>query len=112
MALLFADEDFPFAVVEELRRLGHDALTVRDVGLANIRTPDEDVLAVAISQGRAVLTRNRWHFGRLHRLVRPHAGIIACTHDLDFLGQASRIHSLLAVQPVLVNQLLRVTRPP
>jgi hypothetical protein len=112
MALLLADEDFPLAVVVELRRLGHDVLTVHDVGLANLRTPDEDVLAFAISQGRAVLTRNRWHFGRLHRLVRPHAGIIACTHDLDFLGQAGRIHALLTATPTLVNQMLRVTRPP
>jgi hypothetical protein len=29
---LYADEDFPRAVVEELRRLGHDVLTVQDDG--------------------------------------------------------------------------------
>ena len=112
MAQLFADEDFPFPVVAELRRLGHDVLTVRDVGLANLKTPDEDVLAFAISQGRAVLTRNRRHFGRLHALVRPHAGIVVCTQDLDFIGQASRIHVLLSSSGTLVHQLLRVTRPP
>jgi hypothetical protein len=30
MARLYADEDFPRPVVEELRRLGHDVLTVQD----------------------------------------------------------------------------------
>ena len=30
--LLYADEDFPYPVVEELRRLGHDVLTVQEDG--------------------------------------------------------------------------------
>lgn len=30
--LLYADEDFPHPVVEELRRLGHDVLTAQEDG--------------------------------------------------------------------------------
>jgi hypothetical protein len=30
--LLYADEDFPFPAVEELRQLGHDVLTAQEDG--------------------------------------------------------------------------------
>jgi hypothetical protein len=32
--LLYADEDFPLPVVERLRRLGHDVVTVQEDGRA------------------------------------------------------------------------------
>lgn len=32
MALLYADENFAYAVVERLRLLGHDVLTVQEAG--------------------------------------------------------------------------------
>ncbi|MBD2576541.1 DUF5615 family PIN-like protein [Oscillatoria sp. FACHB-1406] len=35
MARLYADEQFPVPVVEFLRVLGHDILTVREAGKAN-----------------------------------------------------------------------------
>ena len=41
--LLYADEDFPYPVVEELRRLGHDVLTGagrRPASGARSRHPD------------------------------------------------------------------------
>ena len=34
MARLYANENFPLPTVEELRRLGHDVLTVRETGQA------------------------------------------------------------------------------
>jgi uncharacterized protein DUF5615 len=34
MARLYADENFPLPVVEELRRLGHDVLTIYETGQA------------------------------------------------------------------------------
>jgi len=39
-----------------LRNLGHDVLTVQEAGNANQRIPDEQVLAFAVSQERAILT--------------------------------------------------------
>lgn len=100
MAHLYSNENFPLPVVEELRRLGHDVLTIAEMGIANQRMPDEQVLNVAAGQGRAVLTLNRKHFIRLHREGIQHAGIIACTFDPDFLGQAQRIMRRSSVSPI------------
>ena len=36
MARLFADENFPNPTVEGLRQLGHDVLTVAEMGLAGL----------------------------------------------------------------------------
>jgi hypothetical protein len=111
VARLCSNENFPLPVVEELRRLGHDVLTVREAGNAGQAIPDEDVLAFATSQGRVVLTLNRKHFIKLHRQPQEHAGIIVCTFDPDFVRQAGRIHFVVEAQGDLKGQLLRVNRP-
>lgn len=111
MARLYANENFPFPVVEELRRLGHDVITIAETGRANQQMSDEEVLAFAASDGRAVLTFNRKHFFRLHRHRPIHAGIVACTYDPDFIALAGRIHSALAATSELTGVLLRVIRP-
>jgi hypothetical protein len=111
MGRLFADEDFDHPVVEELRRLGHDVLTVQDAGRANQGLPDVDVLAFAVSQGRAMLTFNRRDFIRLHRLSSIHAGIIVCTRDVDVIALATRINRALGAQVTLDGQLIRIYRP-
>ncbi|WP_160315350.1 DUF5615 family PIN-like protein [Limnoraphis robusta] len=54
MTRLYADEQFPRQVIENLRALGHDILTVQEAG--NNGLPDEDVLAFATQENRAVLT--------------------------------------------------------
>ena len=96
MALLYANENYPLGIVEELRKLGHDVLTARDSGNANRAVPDEEVLRFATAQRRAVLTHNRQHFFRLHRETGgSHAGIIACTYDPDETRQAKRIHDAI-----------------
>jgi len=76
MSLLYANENFPLPVVEELRRLGHDVLTVQEIGKGNQAVPDEEVLAYAVSEKRAVLTLNRKHFVRLHNAQPDHSGIV------------------------------------
>jgi uncharacterized protein DUF5615 len=110
MVRLYADEDFPLRVVEELRKLGHDVLTAHEAGQANQGIPDADVLAFAIQLGRAVLTRNRWDYLRLHSRVRPHAGIITCVHDPDVAGQSQKTHQALLTCPSLDNQLIRIDK--
>jgi hypothetical protein len=35
MARFYSDENFPLPVVEELRKLGHDVLTIHEAGQAN-----------------------------------------------------------------------------
>ena len=65
MARLYADEQFPRPVVEYLRRLGHDVLTVQAAGISG--KPDLEVLSFAIADQRAVLTQNRRDFVKLHQ---------------------------------------------
>ena len=99
MARLYSNENFPLQAVEELRRLGHDVLTIQETGRANQSLSDEAVLKFATDEERAVLTLNRRYFVRLHETGAAHAGIIVCTFDSDFTRQARRIHEVLASQP-------------
>lgn len=80
MARVLADEHFPLGVVNALRRLGHDVLTVRqtNVSKSGDATPDELVLQFAAQQQRIVLTRNRRDYRRLHLENARHAGILCC----------------------------------
>lgn len=111
MAKLYSTENFPLPVVEELRRLGHDVVTIHEMGQAGQAILDEDVLAFACAEGRALLTLNRKHFIRLHRQQNEHAGIIACTFDPDFAGLAHRIHEAIEGQAHLSRQLIHISRP-
>jgi hypothetical protein len=110
MGRLYSNENFPLPVVLKLRALGHDVLTVREAGKADQALPDEEVLAFAAQERRAVVTLNRLHFIRLHKQQPTHAGIIVCTFDPAFEAQAERIHKAIIGQPSLAGQLLRVNR--
>jgi hypothetical protein len=70
---LYADGDFPLPAVEEPRGSGHDVVTMPEIGKAEQRAPDEDVLPLAVAGDRAVLTLDRKHFIRIHR-ERPAQG--------------------------------------
>ena len=111
MARLYANENFPLPVVEELRRLGHDVLTIQETGRAGQAMPDEAVLAFARDAGRTLLTLNRKHFIRLHRERPAHAGIVVCTLDADFISLARRLHEAIAGNDGLAGRLIRVNRP-
>lgn len=112
MARLYANENVPLPVVEELRRLGHDVVTIQEAGKAGQSLPDEAVLQSARTDDRAVLTLNRKHFVRLHGKIPEHAGIIVCTVDLDFVSLARRIHAAIQARPQLCGRLIRVDRSP
>ncbi|MDQ3668301.1 MAG: DUF5615 family PIN-like protein [Acidobacteriota bacterium] len=111
MYRLYADENFPLLVVEELRRLGCDVLTMYEDGQANQSLPDEEVLSLATEKQRALITTNRRHFIQLHRQRPDHNGIVVCTFDPDFVGQAQRIATAIKKQADLEAQLIRVYRP-
>lgn len=111
MTRLYTDENFPLPVVEFLRGLNHDVLTAREAGNANLRIPDENVLAFAVSNERAVLTRNRRDYIRLHRLQPDHAGIVVCTENPNFERLAARIHEGISAEETLKGKLIRVNRP-
>lgn len=112
MARLYTNENFPRPAAEELRELGHDVLTSQEAGNAGQAIPDEQVLAFATGQQRAVITLNRKHFFRLHQERPGHAGIVVCTFDPDFAGLAGRIHEALEGHESLAGTLIRVNRPP
>ena len=108
---LYADENFPLPVVAELRRIGHDVLTMSEDGKANQSLPDDEVLTLAAERERALLTTNRRDFIQLHRRNIEHGGIIVCTFDPDFTGQARRISEAIENAPSLASQLIRIYRP-
>lgn len=110
MASLYSNENFPLPVVEALRALGHDVLTIQQTGKADQALPDKEVLTFATRELRAVLPLNRLHFIRLHRQQPEHAGINVCKFDPDFEAQARWIHKAIAGQATLAGQLLRVNR--
>ena len=108
---LYADENFPLAVSEALRSYGHDVLTAYDDARANLAIADEMVLMRTTELSRALLTLNRQGFKRLHRLHPHHAGIVSCTYDANFTGQAARIARALQGVATLAGELIRVNRP-
>ena len=111
MHRFLADENLPLPVVEELRSLGYDVMTLQETGRGNQQFPDEKVLHLAVEQGRAVVTLNRKHFIRLHHLNKNHGGIIVCSMDLDYHGQAYRINKAVKSCTSLAGLLIRINRP-
>jgi predicted nuclease of predicted toxin-antitoxin system len=111
MARLYTDEQYPYPVVEHLRILGHDVLTVQEAGQANQKISDPDVLAFATEENRVVVTQNRKDFIRLHSLQPGHAGIIVCTNDRDWKTLATRIDAAIRDEEPLQSKLIRIVRP-
>ena len=107
----YADENFRLPVVAELRRLGHDVLTAFEDGRANQKIEDEKVLSRANRLARVLLTINRLDFRRLHTSGHPHVEIILCTADIDFPGQASRIHASCVDEIDFTGKLIQINRP-
>jgi predicted nuclease of predicted toxin-antitoxin system len=110
MAQLFADENYDFRVVQELRKLGHDILTTFEAGLAGQQIPDDIILAFAANLGRAVLTHDN-DYKRLHRRNPRHAGILFCSQDPDYLGLLQRLEPAIQANLPLTNKLIRVYKP-
>jgi hypothetical protein len=108
MAKLYSNENFPIPVVFALRALGHDVATIQERGKANESTSDPDVLALATSEGRAVLTLNRKDFYKLHEKGQTHAGILVCVADPDFDKLARMVHDRIQAEGALAGKIVRV----
>jgi uncharacterized protein YeeX (DUF496 family) len=111
MANFYSNENFPLPVVQQLRHLGHDVLTIQEVGQADRAVPDEAVLTFSTKEKRILLTFNRKHFIKLHRDMPDHAGIIVCTFNPDFDALANRIHQAIIRSADISGTLIRVNRP-
>jgi len=68
------------------------------------------VLARATELRRTVLTINRRDFRLLHQSHIAHAGIVICTQDPDFVGQAERIDTACRGLDSTDTQLIRIYR--
>ena len=108
--LLLADENFSFPAVQQLREKGHDVVTLQDLGKTEQALPDTEVLILATSMDRAVLTFTRKDFIKLHKSNPNHSGIIVCTLDIDFQRLAKNIHRKMETFESLENLLLRINR--
>lgn len=112
MALFCSNENIALQVVMELRRPGHDVLTSFEAGNAKASVPDPEVLSFPSYRQRILLTHNRRHFLQLHlRRTERHFGIVLCTFDADFTGQANRIDAAVKALPDCADQVIRVNRP-
>jgi Domain of unknown function (DUF5615) len=95
---LFMDEMVHKRLAESLRDLGYDAVSCQEAGRANQGYSDEEQLAYATSEGRAILTFNMVDFFPLDRawkaIGRSHAGIVVSPAIEDFgtLLRAVRRH--------------------
>src|SRR6202451_624289 len=105
MARFYADENFDYPVVERLRDLGHDVLTVQEAGKQG--GDDAHVLATAAAAGRIVLTFDRRDFARLHMSYAAHSGISRCPWDPDSDVLASRIDKTATSAGSLAGQHVR-----
>lgn len=71
---LFCDENIRDTTVEWLRTRGHDAVSVKEVGIGG--ADDKTVLNYAVTEGRVLLTFNT-HFADVRKLATvDHGGII------------------------------------
>jgi predicted nuclease of predicted toxin-antitoxin system len=75
---LYLDEDVNVLVADLLKARGFDTLTVRDA--SQLQASDEDQLAYAVNQKRALVTHNRSDFEELIQTYfdteRKHYGVI------------------------------------
>jgi predicted nuclease of predicted toxin-antitoxin system len=80
------DEDISQRVAEGLRRRDVDAVSVHEAGRSGRRISDEEQLAYATAEGRAIVTYNRQDFQALddawRRVGRDHAGILWCAESI------------------------------
>lgn len=76
---LLLDEMFSDAIAQQLRAQGHDVVSVV-ANQALVALPDDQILAYAVAEGRALVTANIKDFTPLDRQYRgagrDHAGLI------------------------------------
>ncbi len=82
--MLYLDDDMvAAALIQALRRAGHDVRTPANAGLAGAHDPVH--LCRAIHEGRSLLARNYDDYEELHLLVGKaagrHAGVLVVRHD-------------------------------
>ena len=101
----------PVRIVNKLRRLGYDVVTVQQLqgtSEPEIGLLDEFVLDTARTLRRAVLTMNEKHFCRLHYAKPGHHGVIICTQTPDWTKRAKEIDDAIKGEAPLLGKLIYV----
>ena len=95
---LFIDEDtLAKPLVKNLRKAGHDVVTVNEVGLTS--QADSVVLNYAKKNNRILLTYNCRDFEDLHRDNPNHQGILVIYRGADSSKNMSRQDIVRVVNP-------------
>ena len=103
---LLLDEHFSHVIAQHLRSRGHDVVAV--VERAELRElQDDEILAWAIGNGRAVVTENAGDFLRLHAGYlsrgKSHVGLILTTN-----ARFPRTGASLGRLVIAIDELLQV----
>lgn len=115
---LFTDEHIDARLAPALARRGLDVISCQQAQRANQRISDEDQLAYATSQGRAILTFNMVDFIALDaewkQDGRRHAGIIVSAEIRSLTELVRRVeHHLSTIPPEQqINTLLWLSALP
>ncbi len=110
LKLLIDEDSQAKPLVNLLRSVGHDVLTVNQVGLTS--QSDVVVLDYARQNNLVLLTHNCRDFEALHQTDPDHPGILAIYQDADFSKNMSRkeivaaIANLEAANIPLANQFI------
>lgn len=110
---LLLDEMWPYSLAIALRRRGHDVSAVTERPELSAR-PDAEILVIAQSEGRAVVTENVADYRRLAAEVlgrgESHAGLIFTSnrrfprHDPRTTGRlVSALDAWLSICPTVTN---------
>ncbi len=121
VASFLLDHNVSRHLLPPLRRLGHDALSARDLGLD--RVDDDILLTVATDAGRILVTHNGGDFIVLHRVWRrwsrrwgareEHAGILILPQRPALpTPETAGVLDALAVRGALANELFEYRKPP
>ncbi|MBI4388706.1 MAG: DUF5615 family PIN-like protein [Nitrospinae bacterium] len=118
---LFADENLPEPIIEYLRTLGHDVLSIRGEGLCGMS--DDDVYLQACRENRVVVTMDK-DFTRVFRFPPADCGGIIVVkiykrtisetlaifkRMFDFLDEQNITRNLVVISPEGVR--IRRTNP-
>ena len=110
MHRLYADKNFLLFVVEELRRLEHDVLTMYEDGKSNQSIPDNEVLALAQRRSERYLPRSiSISFGFTDKVMSTAASLHA--HSTQIIGQGWRIAAAIEIVSNPASQLIDVYYP-
>lgn len=105
MAKFLVDEDLTRSLARELRQAGIDAVDARDAGLRG--RPDGEILAFAVSEGRAVLTADLGFGNLLAFPPSSHHGVVVARFPTQMSVRALNDAVLASVRSLTDDEIDR-----